>query len=342
MGRLIRVLSIDGGGIRGILPGKILAELEKKLQEKSNDPEARIADYFDLVAGTSTGGILTCMYLCPDAYNPSRPRFSALQALDIYLKNGDAIFQNKVSNNGGYYMAEKYDSGALEGLLKKYFKEIKLSQLLKPCIIPAYNIKGRNTHFFTQQNAVISPAYDYLVWETARAAAAAPAYFEPARVHSFTGESYPLVDGGVFANNPSLCAYTEACQLYKKNIDSENITPAAIFMLSIGTGNYKRSYDYHKEAGWGEKGWVEPVLDILLAGANDTVDFELKQIFTAAGSGENYIRIEPEMGKAVPELDNISLKNIAALKEAGAACAAKHNDELEKIADLLLKNNFTE
>ena len=62
----MRILSIDGGGIRGILPGMLLVALEQKLQEVSENPTARIVDYFDLVAGTSTGAILCSAYVCPD------------------------------------------------------------------------------------------------------------------------------------------------------------------------------------------------------------------------------------------------------------------------------------
>ena len=77
MGRPTRILSIDGGGIRGIIPGQILIALERRLKTLSGDPTARIGDYFDLVAGTSTGGILTCVYLTPHPEKPARPRFSA-------------------------------------------------------------------------------------------------------------------------------------------------------------------------------------------------------------------------------------------------------------------------
>src|SRR5947207_3704233 len=86
-GRPMRILSIDGGGIRGIIPGQVLVALEKKIQQLSGDNSKRIADVFDLIAGTSTGGILTCLYLCPDA-NSARPRFSAADAVDLYLQNG--------------------------------------------------------------------------------------------------------------------------------------------------------------------------------------------------------------------------------------------------------------
>jgi patatin-like phospholipase/acyl hydrolase len=86
----MRILSIDGGGIRGIIPGQVLVSLEQKLQQLSGDPNRRIAEAFDMVAGTSTGGILTCLYLYPDANG--KPKFSAADAVDLYLLNGGDIF----------------------------------------------------------------------------------------------------------------------------------------------------------------------------------------------------------------------------------------------------------
>ena len=92
MGRPMRILSIDGGGIRGIIPGQVLVALEKRLKGLSDDPTARIGDYFDLIAGTSTGGILTCLYLCPHPDQPTRPRFSAEEAVALYFERGAKIF----------------------------------------------------------------------------------------------------------------------------------------------------------------------------------------------------------------------------------------------------------
>jgi len=101
MSKPFRILSIDGGGIRGILPGQLLVELEKKLQTISGNSSARIADYFDMIAGTSTGGILTCLYLYPDKKNPSRPLFTAKEAVDLYLENGGGGFiRSRQSSQG--------------------------------------------------------------------------------------------------------------------------------------------------------------------------------------------------------------------------------------------------
>src|SRR3954463_2427276 len=118
-----RVLSIDGGGIRGIIPGQILVNLERYLQAQSGNTALRIADCFDLIAGTSTGGILTCLYLLPDSVGPRpagtkpRPRFSAKDAVDLYLNYGDDIFQvplfQRLRSLGGL-ADEKYSATVLE------------------------------------------------------------------------------------------------------------------------------------------------------------------------------------------------------------------------------------
>jgi patatin-like phospholipase/acyl hydrolase len=75
-----KILAIDGGGIRGIIPGQVLIALEREVRRQSGNSEARLADYFDFFAGTSTGGILTCLYLCPDPDDPGRALFSAEEA----------------------------------------------------------------------------------------------------------------------------------------------------------------------------------------------------------------------------------------------------------------------
>src|SRR3954464_3159764 len=186
MNKPFRILSIDGGGIRGILPGQLLVELEKKLQLISQNPQARIADYFDMIAGTSTGGILTCLYLYPDRKNPARPLFTAEEAVNLYLENGGGIFKESSIRMDGMRQ-EKYPVIAIETLLKKYFNDTRLSELLKPCLITSYNIYARATHFFTQHDAKENKAYDFYLYDVARGTSAAPTYFEPAGVTSLSG-----------------------------------------------------------------------------------------------------------------------------------------------------------
>lgn len=338
MSKKIKVLSIDGGGIRGILAGEILATLEKKLQQKSNNPDARLSDYFDLLVGTSTGGILTCLYLCPDGTNKNRSRFSARQAVDLYIQNGNNIFktsfrQKIVSIDG--ISEEKYPAKELELLLQKEFNNVKLSQLLKPCLITAYDIFNRNVHLFAQHDAVKDSSYDYYLRDVARATSAAPTYFETALTKSMTGVSYPLVDGGLFANNPAMCAYAEAIQLFS-SIKKRKVTTSDLFLLSIGTGSKKKQYEYDVVKDWGVLRWMEPILDIIAVGTSDATDFQLKQLFNSANVSDNYLRINPETGRASTEMDDASVENIQALKESGIHSSKKNDMELERIAELLL------
>src|SRR5882724_3657300 len=133
----MNILSIDGGGIRGIIPGQVLVALEQQLQQLSGDPNKRLADVFDMIAGTSTGGILACLYLSPD---PAirRPKFSAAEAVDLYLQNGDDIFDVSVFKSilsVGGLADEKYSAAPLENVLQKYFGDLQLSQFLRPCLI---------------------------------------------------------------------------------------------------------------------------------------------------------------------------------------------------------------
>lgn len=333
----MRILSIDGGGIRGIIPGIVIAALEKRLQDLANDANVRIADYFDLVAGTSTGGILTCLYLCPDS---TRPAFSASDAVEFYLDRGDDIFDvalwQRIRSAGGLLDA-KYTADGLDEALDDYLADCTLSQLLKPCLITAYDIRRRKAHFFKQHRAVVSRGNNFLLKDVARATSAAPTYFEVAKIKSLSRSrtQYPLIDGGVFANNPALCAYAEARTfkvLSHGQAAPEVCTAKTMFVLSLGTGKVEHSYTYKEAKDWGPLGWAKPVLDIMMSGVAETVDYQLAQIFASVGKSKQYVRIEPDLGNANPDLDDASGKNLAALKSAGDECVKENAQILGRVA----------
>jgi patatin-like phospholipase/acyl hydrolase len=334
MAKYFRILSIDGGGIRGILPGQILIALEKEIQEQTNEPSARIADYFDLIAGTSTGGILTCLYLCPDKNDPTRPGFSAQSAVDLYLERGDEIFDvpfsHKLKSAGGL-TDEKYPAEHLEEALEDYFGDLRLNQLLKTCLITAYDTRRRETHFFTKHDAGKSAKDNFLVKDVCRATSAAPTYFEAARIKSETKIPYPLIDGGVFANNPALCAYAEARKLTIENTQTKS-TAKNMVILSLGTGKIEKRYYYNEIKDWGLVEWIKPLIDILMSAGPETVDYQLESIFDAVGVNNQYIRIMPELGLASPEMDDASEENLTALAEAGRE-AAEDKENFNKIKE---------
>lgn len=331
-----RILSIDGGGIRGILPGQILVMLEQILQQESGRADARIAEYFDLIAGTSTGGILACILLAPDD-KKKRPRFSAAEAVSLYLDRGDEVFNRSLFQyfkSGGGLTDEKYSARGLMGALKVYFQDLKLSELLKPCLITAYDIYDRKAIFFTQHDAKAAKGHDFHVKDVARATSAAPTFFEVARIKSMTKVSYPLIDGGLFANNPTLCAYAEARNFPEKP------TAANMLILSLGTGQAKKRYSYRKAKNWGLIGWIRPVIDIMMSGVSETVDYQLREIYKTIKVRKDYalpyLRIEPELGKASPDMDDASPENLIALRDAGQKAAEGNVQELRRFARQLI------
>jgi patatin-like phospholipase/acyl hydrolase len=336
----IRILSIDGGGIRGILPGTILAYLEAAINKINPHAPGKIGDYFDMIAGTSTGGILTCLYLMPDAER--KAKYSATDALNLYLNHGQSIFKRSLWEklaSGGGIIHSKYPVTTLQDLLEEYCGEATLADLIKPCLIPSYEMTDRKAVFFTSSDAGEDPIYNFKVKDVARATAAAPTYFEPAHITSLSGQIWSLIDGGVFANNPALCAYAEARKTPFASCLHDPEKPNSPFakhmlLVAIGTGSVKKPYHYNKMRRAGEIGWLEPVIDILMSGNSETVDYQLRQMFLTLDTVDqgDYYRLEPGLKEACSEMDIATPENIVNLHQAGLTYVTDHADMLNEIA----------
>lgn len=335
-----RILSIDGGGIRGVFPGQIIVELEEKLQKRTNNPDARVADYFDMIAGTSTGGILACLYLMPSSNGGGRPAYSAEEVVGLYFKKGDQIFDapffHRLRAMGGV-ADEKYPSEGIDSALQEYFQDTKLSDLLRPTVITAYDIERRKGHFFKSHRAKSQEGYDFLARDVARSTSAAPTYFEANLAESLSGVHYPLIDGGVFVNNPALCAYSEVRDHFQSPDTGKGVTAKDMVMLSLGTGYLRDPYPYDEAKDWGAVGWIKPLIDIMMSGVADTVDFQLRQLFDAAGAEKQYMRLTSELPVSVnSEMDDASQENMQALKELGIEVAEKNSNELDALVEMLV------
>ncbi|MDT0676676.1 patatin-like phospholipase family protein [Autumnicola musiva] len=342
----IRILSIDGGGIRGILPGTIVTYLEEQIRHKTGNATAHIGEYFDFLSGTSTGGILSLIYLCPG--EDKKYKFSAKDALDLYLKLGGEIFdidlRQKIESMGGI-CDEKYEANNLEEALEEYFGKKTLNDVLKPCLISSYDIRNRKAHFFTSLDAE-SDIYNYQLKDVARATSAAPTFFEPVRIKSLYGTPHALVDGGVFANNPTLCAYAEARNIqFSKVLDNPEKPnkPSAKDMLivSVGTGSVKQPYPYEDYKDAGVLKWINPLIDIMMTGNSETVDYQLKKIYDtlAVEDCEDYYRIQPQLIHADSAMDNAKPGNLKVLHEDGLAAVEKHKEQLDEIVQKLISNH---
>ena len=335
------ILSIDGGGIRGIIPGMILVSIEERLKERTGNPDVSITDYFDFFAGTSTGGILISLLLCPSEEDPTRPRFSAKEALGLYLKHGSEIFTTKgikkVFANLGW-LTEKYSSETWERILDGYFGQTKLSELIKPCIITAYNIELRKAHFFRQSGAIArGDRRDFYVKDVCRATSAAPTFFSVAEIYSLAGVRYPLLDGGIFATNPTLSAFVETKR------DPEEIIPKDIYILSLGTGSSKKAYDSDEIRQTKALFVVPALLDMMMSGAAEISHFYMMQIFSFLGISNQYVRLEPRNLQSVEEkMDAASPKNIKKLIALGDRVLSERNLVLDRIVDKLIELRSTQ
>lgn len=343
----IRILSLDGGGIRGILPGTILTYLEEQIRKKTGNNKAFIGEYFDLLAGTSTGGILCLSYIIPDAQG--NYMFSAREALDVYLGRGGEIFNaalsKKIGSLGGI-LDEKYRAKELEQTLLKYFEDKQLSEVLKPCLVPAYDMANRRAHFFTSVEAGRKAEDNYFLRDIARATSAAPTYFEPVLVKPVKGNSKAFIDGGVFANNPAMCAYAEARNIAfsKVLIDSEKPdfpTAKNMLILSIGTGEVKKPYPFPEFKNAGVLKWIKPLIDMMMSGNSETVDYQLKQIYKTLPEEDNrdYYRLQPKLKRANSAIDDARTSNLRDLYLDGVDAVQQFRDQLDEIVLRLIANH---
>ncbi len=336
MGKKIKILSIDGGGIRGVIPGVILMRMEKIIQQKTGNSQAKLADYFDFFAGTSTGGILVGIYLCPDEKDPAKPRFTAEQAVELYLRRGPLIFNSsawKRFTSMGGLNEEKYSEEALEKYLRAYFRDIRLSELIKPCLIAAYEIEKRHPYFFSRDDARRYVDRDFYIRDVARATSAAPIYFKASQISSMSGSVLSCIDGGLVANNPSLCGLTE---VLKVNGHEQPWPIRDVMMISLGTGIKKNPIEYKIARDFGALSWIKPILHIVSSGNNEIVDYEVGQLFKNAGVSDQYLRLSPLLSSASADMDDASPENLQALKEAGLQCAEEYERKIEAMVDKLI------
>ncbi len=322
MGKLVKILSIDGGGIRGLIPATLLSELENRTHQP-------ISKLFDLVAGTSTGGILVLGLTAPG--ENGKPRFSATEAIGLYDQQGERIFSRTVWHRIhaiGSALEEKYPSAGIETVLDEYFGETRLKDTLTNVLITSYEIERRLAFFFRSSRAQGDPAYDFPIKKVARATSAAPTYFEPLKLDSGQGdEYYALVDGGVFANNPAMCAFVDAKTMFPDADD--------FLVVSLGTGEATRPLLYDQARNWGLVQWAQPILNVVFDGVSGTVDYQLKQLLPDRNGQRRYYRFQMRLDEGNEDLDNCSRDNIRVLKLLGQALVSDNHDALDALCTQL-------
>ena len=337
-----KVLSIDGGGIRGIIPAKILAEIEKRTGK-------RICELFDLIAGTSTGGILALGLTKPNPKQPKEPHYTAKEMLELYRENGERIFYEPFPErftDVDDLVRPKYSSDGRDNVLTQYLGDTALPDALKEVFITSYDIELRTPVFFTSKSR--KQVTDSLVFrkictgftmkQAAMATSAAPTYFEPYQVptaHRTDRGFYSLVDGGVFANNPASLALMEAIIDSKKAGNPLHLDE--ILVVSLGTGSLTRRYPYEQAKNWGLIGWVQPLLNITLDGSSESVAVQLEQLLPKAeNEPPQYYRFQQFLSTANDHMDDASEENIKNLEKLADLIIAQRTDDLDEMCKQLL------
>jgi uncharacterized protein len=335
-----KLLSIDGGGIRGIIPAMILAEIEKRTGK-------RTSEMFDLVAGTSTGGILSLGLTKPDPQNPNQPEYTAQDLVELYLQEGERIFYEpplekltKIDD----FLRPKYSSDGRSEVLAKFFADSPIKDALKPVFITSYDTELRMPIFFISQEGAEKQSKffrkirnGFTMKDAAMATSAAPTFFKPHKIltdeqtnnidHDTKRGYYSLVDGGVFANNPTSLAIMEA-RIYAKET-GKKLDLSDMLVVSLGTGSLMRKYHYNQAENWGLLNWLEPLINILMDGQSESVSTQLEQLLDC----RQYYRFQEWLTKAKDDMDDATPGNMALLQEQATEIIKNRDADLDNLCN---------
>lgn len=310
--KTIKVLSIDGGGIRGIIPAMILDALQARVGKRPHET-------FDLIAGTSTGGIITVGI--GTACNQGTA-YSPRQLVDLYVQNGAAIFKKSFLEALEELARPKYSPAGLETVLEEFFGETEFKSALTPLLVSSYDLQSQMPFFFKSHRIAADPGWNWPVRQIARATSAAPTFFPPFHLVR-DNQDYALVDGGVFVNNPSMAAYIEARRLYP---DAKNVV-----VVSVGTGDRQDKITYAVAKDWGLLGWARNIVPVLMDSVSEAVDYELQNLPECS-----YYRLQVEgLPQGAADMDNVTPENIANLQAIAKKYVDAHSGDLDRIAGAL-------
>jgi patatin-like phospholipase/acyl hydrolase len=323
--------------MRGLIPSLVLQNLRDRLLRSGIEED--FPRLFDLMAGTSTGGLVALALSMPEA-DSNRPggflRSPALtieDVVELYTQAGRVLFPRSVFHKIRKLeqaFREKYSNGPVQDLFEDTFGEVTLKNSLCHLLIPSYDVEAGTGFLFKhrpcrKERTRSDP--DYLLRDVALATTAAPTYFEPAEVKPVDGgETRFLLDGGLYANNPSMCAYIEARKTFPR--------ARKFFILSLGTGNRQYGISHHQMRKWGYLDWVSPVRGVPLfrtmAGAQaECVEYQLSKI-----PGVTYVRLDGVLDEPC-EMDDASRRAMQVLKRTAGDIIAGKSDTLDRVCAML-------
>ncbi|KAK2406267.1 patatin protein [Trifolium repens] len=322
-GNTITILSIDGGGIKGIVPSVVLQHLENALKIVSNDKKAALANYFDVIAGTSTGGLIATMLAAPSLNNPSIPAFSAKQILQFYLNFGPSIF-NQTTTSGWDHTTPgpQFDGKFLHAKMREILGKTRLSDTLTNLVIPTFDIKKLHPIIFSSLKLDEVPSLDVKLSDISIGTSALPIVLPPYYFKDGDNE-FHLIDGGIAAGNPALVAVSEVIQQLNEKIPQfipvNPNEPIKVVLLSLGCGKSEtQGFDARIAKFFSFNDWIPLIVTDLATAAADINEYHLASVFPDLPSSENYyLRVEeynldPSIGAF-----NATKRNMDKLVKAG-------------------------
>ena len=321
----VRILAIDGGGIRGLLPALVLAEIERLCDKP-------VAELFDLVAGTSSGALVGLGLVTPN--EQGAPKYKAQEIVRLYEVGSARVFSRTMWHQikaVGNLVDEKYPASGMDEVLHRVFGDTLLSEALTDTLVTSYEIERRIPFLFRTRYAKDTSGYDFPMTQVVRAATAAPTYFEPAHIPTNDGHDYyALVDGAVFAYNPALCAYVEAMKIYPDAKD--------FVMVSLGTGQLTRRLPYEDAKDWGAARWAQPLFSLMCDGAAAVTDHQMSCILTPAPNGQpRYFRFQVRLDTGSDDMDDSSHDNMRTIKLLGQDLILQNREVLAELAAVLVE-----
>lgn len=324
---VIKILSIDGGGVRGLIPCIFLSHLRKELDSTGNTTSFH--KLFNIISGTSTGSIISLMLIKPPKDYSDIERLELL--LDLYENKTKIIFPQasyEIPQHIRQFFRPKYSGKQLKKLLRQNLIDYTLEDSLTNLIVPTYDMRNMSPFLFKHNKVTVNNCPNFLLKDVGLASSAAPTYLPPANTRSITtGQSYCFVDGGIYCNNPSLCAYTYA----------KSIFPNAkkYLIISLGTGNYTRTYKCKNIKKWGILGWMNPFNKVPLLSAFMDSQIESDNYVISNMTDAKEYRFEVSLDGISSELDDSSDKNIEFLKGKASELILSKKDDINKIVKIL-------
>ena len=313
---MAKIISIDGGGIKGIVGSTILQEIESRLDKP-------IHEYVDVITGTSTGGLIACGLTIPD--ENGNPKFNMQDIIDTYNDLGTTVFNrsfwHKIKTLWGL-IGPKFPIDGLQEVLTEKFGDTKLRDSLTEVIMCTYDLGSGWPVIFSSKNEKLN---DASMVDICMGTSSVPTYFPSVQARTSTNV-FNLIDGGIFAVNPALSAYALTKQRHKY---------AKVDIISIGNGNYGEVYKHDETKDWGLLEWASPVSNVILDGIGDAINYQTKILCEADGG--SYTRLQFDLPEELSKMDNPSKGNMNALQEATTQYIYDNSYLIQTVVDKLKK-----